>query len=73
MTVQTPGEQLRAARELAGLSQAEAARLLGRPPTRLCEWETGRRTPRPAALAGAMAQLLAAAARRWSRIMRRPG
>lgn len=37
------GRRLRAAREAKGLSQVEAARILGVAPPKLSEWERGRR------------------------------
>lgn len=39
------GYRLRNKRKLFGLSQREAARLLGVTPTQLMEWESGRRMP----------------------------
>lgn len=68
--LETAADQLRAARELAGLNQAQAARACGKYPPGWHDWESGKRVPSPRALAGALAVLLAAAARRWREIAR---
>lgn len=51
------GARLRAARVAAGLSAADAAKVLGLPPSRLFEWESGRKTPRVTAAVAAVAAL----------------
>jgi len=51
------GRRLLAARDAAGLTQAQAARLLGVHADTLSKWERGEREPRPILAAAALAAL----------------
>lgn len=63
----TPAQQLIAARERAGLSQAEAAAVVGMPRQHLNRWEKGHHIPRADLLAAVVARLLSLPAKRKSR------
>lgn len=73
MELKTPAEQLRAARELAGLNQAQAARACGKHPPGWHDWESGKRVPSPRALARALAALCERARQRWAAIAAQHG
>lgn len=67
----TPAEHLRAAREMAGLTKSQAAAACDKHAPGWHDWESGRKTPSPRALALALATLCDLAARRWKSVAAR--